>query len=215
MTKRSNQTAEITDLGAIKEMYKALGIDVRMIELQVASKACKYCGIDNIAFFFARLSLFEELLLLVTFMQLYSNHGEEYEKVKLLLNKDDNSKDNDGKHISTKLLTLSKDTKNDDIAMNLKSYSKKYYRQVKVDTNKCDEYLGKIERFRVEGVDDTFYGIFLALYLAGVMDDMQTPIRIGSGLTALYLLLVNLNGIKQLIYSIPSLFNLDKLKFFF
>ena len=49
-------------------MYNALGIDVKMIELQVVSKACKYCGIDNLAFFFARLSLFEELLLIITFI---------------------------------------------------------------------------------------------------------------------------------------------------
>ena len=33
-----------------------------------------------------------------------------------MLNKEDNAKDNDGKHISNKLLTLSKDTKNEDVA---------------------------------------------------------------------------------------------------
>ena len=29
-----------------------------------------------------------------------------------------------------------------------------------------------MERFRVEGVDDTFYGVFLALYLANVLGEM-------------------------------------------
>ena len=29
-----------------------------------------------------------------------------------------------------------------------------------------------MQRFRVEGVDDTFYGVFLALYLANLLADM-------------------------------------------
>ena len=72
-----------------------------------------------------------------------------------------------------------------------------------------------MERFRVEGVDDTFYGIFLTLYLTKLLVDMQLAVRLGSGLTALYLTLANMNGIKQMIMSIPALFKYSKLKYFF
>ena len=72
-----------------------------------------------------------------------------------------------------------------------------------------------MERFRVEGVDDTFYGIFLTLYSTHLLADMQLAVRLGFGLTALYLTLVNMNGIKQMIMSIHALFKYSKLKYFF
>lgn len=61
---------------------------------------------------------------------------------------------------------------------------------------KFNQALDKAENFRVEGVDDTFYGIFLALYLIGLVKDVDVLMRIGSGLVSLYLGIVNFKCVK-------------------
>lgn len=61
---------------------------------------------------------------------------------------------------------------------------------------KFNQALEEAENLRVEGLDDTFYGIFLALYLIGLANDVDIFMRIGSGLVALYLLIVNFKCVK-------------------
>ena len=49
-------------------MYKALDIEVNVLELETVIKACKYTGTKNLAFFFSQLSLLEEMIILLTFL---------------------------------------------------------------------------------------------------------------------------------------------------
>ena len=67
----------------IQEMYRALNIDVSMLEIATVIKACKHAGVKNLAFFFSRLTLFEEVMILLTFLKFCGNDVEEYEKLKM------------------------------------------------------------------------------------------------------------------------------------
>ena len=66
-----------------------MGVDVRMIEVEVVIKASKYAGIKNLALFFAKLTLFEEILILLTFLEFDGIDFDEYEKLKIDINNKD------------------------------------------------------------------------------------------------------------------------------